>query len=104
MTLTSFFVLLIIYLVRQLLFYIIQSKYECQNILSRIGILTDPIIRNSSDVNLPNSVVILDEAHNVEDTCRDSASFDFEEEELHQAIGSVAQKSVNLLLQHWRKH
>lgn len=30
----------------------------------------DPIIRESSDVHLKNSVVILDEAHNMEDVCR----------------------------------
>ena len=58
---------------------------------------TDPITRNGSDVDLQNSVVILDEAHNVEDVCRDSASFDFSEMEVLQSAASVAQKSVHLL-------
>jgi Rad3-related DNA helicase len=38
--------------------------------------LLDPVIRNNSAVSLINSVVILDEAHNIEDTCRSAASFE----------------------------
>ena len=33
-------------------------------------------------MHLKSAIVILDEAHNVEDICRDAASFDFTEVEL----------------------
>lgn len=37
--------------------------------------LLDPNIRKAMNINLSNSVIIIDEAHNIEDICRDSASF-----------------------------
>ncbi|CAJ0586825.1 unnamed protein product, partial [Mesorhabditis spiculigera] len=54
--------------------------------------LIDPIIRESSDVHLKNSVVILDEAHNVEDFCRESATFLFHDDEAMNAQTSMAEK------------
>ncbi|CAB3408073.1 unnamed protein product [Caenorhabditis bovis] len=48
--------------------------------------LVDPIIRNSSDVHMKNSIIILDEAHNIEDTCRDAASFSFTEKEFEDSL------------------
>lgn len=51
--------------------------------------LVDPLIRNSSDVQIRNSIVILDEAHNIEDTCREAASFSFTEKELDDSILSL---------------
>lgn len=54
--------------------------------------LIDPIIRRSSDVHLKNSIVILDEAHNVEDICRESASFEFKEHELIFCLENLSEK------------
>uniref|UniRef100_A0A914QBE4 Helicase ATP-binding domain-containing protein n=1 Tax=Panagrolaimus davidi TaxID=227884 RepID=A0A914QBE4_9BILA len=48
--------------------------------------LIDPMIRSSASINLENSIVILDEAHNIEDICRNAASFSFKESELRGAI------------------
>lgn len=56
--------------------------------------LVDPLIRNSSDVQIRNSIVILDEAHNIEDTCREAASFSFTEKELDDSILSLRIKSL----------
>ncbi|UMM15213.1 hypothetical protein L5515_002730 [Caenorhabditis briggsae] len=56
--------------------------------------LVDPLIRNSSDVHVKNSVVILDEAHNIEDTCREAASFTFTEKELDDSLLSFRLKRV----------
>lgn len=56
----------------------------------------DPIIRNSSDVHLKNSIVILDEAHNIEDVCRDSASFSFSEAELASALHDFKNKLLRI--------
>ncbi|KAK6058953.1 DNA repair helicase [Cooperia oncophora] len=59
--------------------------------------LVDPIIRHSSDVHLRNSVVILDEAHNIEDNCREAASFTFHEKEVADALANIREKE-NLTL------
>uniref|UniRef100_A0A914QFF2 DNA helicase n=1 Tax=Panagrolaimus davidi TaxID=227884 RepID=A0A914QFF2_9BILA len=48
--------------------------------------LIDPMIRNPVNIDLENSIVILDEAHNIEDICRDAATFSFKESELRDAI------------------
>lgn len=48
--------------------------------------ISDPVIRRNSDVYLKNSIIILDEAHNVEDACREAASFSFNEKELREAL------------------
>ncbi|KAK2847523.1 hypothetical protein Q5P01_010522 [Channa striata] len=37
--------------------------------------LLDPMIRESMDINLEGQIVVLDEAHNIEDCARESASF-----------------------------
>lgn len=37
-------------------------------------------------INLKNQVIILDEAHNIEDICRAVASVDFREDELHSIL------------------
>ncbi|CAG9532388.1 unnamed protein product [Cercopithifilaria johnstoni] len=58
--------------------------------------LIDPIIRASSGLNLKNTVVILDEAHNVEDVCREAASFTFMERELVDAAADLYQKATEL--------
>ncbi|EPB73774.1 DEAD2 domain protein [Ancylostoma ceylanicum] len=54
--------------------------------------LVDPIIRDSSDVRLKHSVVILDEAHNIEDTCREAASFTFYEKEISDSLVNLRDK------------
>lgn len=61
-------------------------------IFTPFNYLLDPIIRASSDVILKNSIVILDEAHNVEDTCRDAVSFTFKESEFINALNNFNEK------------
>lgn len=38
--------------------------------------LIDPLIRESSKISLENAIIVIDEAHNIEDTCREAASFE----------------------------
>ncbi|NXO84830.1 FANCJ protein, partial [Sitta europaea] len=47
--------------------------------------LLDPQIRDSMDINLKDQVVILDEAHNIEDCARESVSFGVTEGQLRAA-------------------
>ncbi|XP_030041551.1 Fanconi anemia group J protein isoform X2 [Microcaecilia unicolor] len=51
--------------------------------------LLDKQIRESMDINLKDQVVILDEAHNIEDCCRESASFTVTEEQLKSARDEI---------------
>lgn len=62
-------------------------------IFTPFNYLLDPIIRDSTPgVKIENSIVILDEAHNLEDTCRDAASFQFRETEFYSALSSFKEK------------
>uniref|UniRef100_A0A1I7ZA88 Helicase ATP-binding domain-containing protein n=1 Tax=Steinernema glaseri TaxID=37863 RepID=A0A1I7ZA88_9BILA len=54
--------------------------------------LLDPIIRDKSDVFLDDAIVILDEAHNVENTCREASSFDFTENEIIATVEELNPK------------
>ncbi|RHY38383.1 hypothetical protein DYB25_010046 [Aphanomyces astaci] len=56
--------------------------------------IIDPQIRSSCSITLKNAVVIFDEAHNIEDVCRDAASF-----ELHQASLEDSAKILTTALQ-----
>lgn len=38
--------------------------------------LIDPIIRFASKIDLTDSIIVIDEAHNIEETCREATSFE----------------------------
>ncbi|KAL7751355.1 hypothetical protein RI367_003215 [Sorochytrium milnesiophthora] len=44
--------------------------------------LVDPLIRSAMNIELKGNVIILDEAHNIEDVAREAASFEIDEEQL----------------------
>uniref|UniRef100_A0A0N5A1A4 Helicase ATP-binding domain-containing protein n=1 Tax=Parastrongyloides trichosuri TaxID=131310 RepID=A0A0N5A1A4_PARTI len=58
--------------------------------------LVDPIIRGNSEMTLDNTIVIMDEAHNMEDVCRSSSSFDFTEKEMIHSLNNVYLKKYSL--------
>ncbi|CAO3590604.1 unnamed protein product [Absidia cylindrospora] len=80
--------------------------------------LVDPMIRMSLDIQISGSIIILDEAHNIENACRESASFEVSNEELdhvkyelHQIINNghvvTAHQTLLELLNHltyWMYH
>uniref|UniRef100_A0A0K0CV69 DNA helicase n=1 Tax=Angiostrongylus cantonensis TaxID=6313 RepID=A0A0K0CV69_ANGCA len=70
---------------------------DAEIIFCPFSYLIDPVIRNSSDVHLKNSVVILDEAHNIEDICREAASFTFCEKELLDALSDLRENEESTL-------
>ncbi|GJQ13595.1 hypothetical protein GpartN1_g5386.t1 [Galdieria partita] len=57
--------------------------------------LLDPVVRNAMQVELSNSVVILDEAHNIEDVCREAASCEVSIEELEQVRTELETLEMN---------
>uniref|UniRef100_A0A1I7TFR7 Helicase ATP-binding domain-containing protein n=2 Tax=Caenorhabditis tropicalis TaxID=1561998 RepID=A0A1I7TFR7_9PELO len=56
--------------------------------------LVDPLIRNSSEVHLEDAIVILDDAHHLEEACREAASFSFSEQELDETVFSFRSKRI----------
>ena len=51
--------------------------------------LIDPMIREQMGANVKNAIVILDEAHNIEDAAREAASFRFHDNELATAASDL---------------
>ena len=51
--------------------------------------LIDPNIRQSMMLNLDNEVIILDEGHNIEDKCREAASYTLKNEDLLETINDL---------------
>lgn len=60
--------------------------------------LLDPSIRQAMDINLSQSIIIFDEAHNIEDICRESASFVIDTKQIDDLIEAI-NTSSNLYLQ-----
>ncbi|XP_011305356.1 Fanconi anemia group J protein homolog isoform X2 [Fopius arisanus] len=64
---------------------------EADLILCPYNYLIDPSIRKVMQINLQDAIIILDEAHNIEDICRASASTSFTIEELDAVIDDCSE-------------
>lgn len=59
--------------------------------------LLDTNIRTALNINLKNAVIILDEAHNIEDICRDSASYILTTTQIDELLNNINRASQNYL-------
>lgn len=66
-----------------------ELKKQADIIFTPYNYLLDPIARKALGVELANNVVILDEAHNIERICEDSASFQIKATDITLAIEDV---------------
>lgn len=57
--------------------------------------LLDARIRRSLNINLKNSIIIFDEAHNIEDICRDAASFMLDSTQIDDILNAINIVSSN---------
>ncbi|KAG7155140.1 Fanconi anemia group J protein-like [Homarus americanus] len=60
--------------------------------------LIDPLIRQSMDIVLTNQIIVLDEAHNIEDSAREAASCTVPQGDMLEAsldLQSLAKKEIN---------
>ncbi|XP_041972498.1 Fanconi anemia group J protein homolog isoform X2 [Aricia agestis] len=48
--------------------------------------LIDPAIRRNLQITLPGNILVVDEAHNIEDICRDAASFTITRDQIQAAM------------------
>ena len=63
-----------------------ELKNSAQLIICPYNYLIDPKIRQSMEINLKGQVLVLDEAHNVEDCAREAASYSFDIEAVFTAM------------------
>lgn len=76
---------------RECAFFHSRDALENANIVfCPYNYMLDPSIRRSVSISLKNAIVILDEAHNVEDTCRSSASLELTADLLGATISAFA--------------
>lgn len=69
--------------VRGCSYYAARKLYEgAEIIFCPYNYIIDPVIRKILDIDLKNSIVILDEAHNIEDASRSAGSIDMDEDML----------------------
>lgn len=59
--------------------------------------LLDPKIRKSLNINLKNSIIIFDEAHNIEDICRESASFLLDSRQIDEILTAINIAASNFI-------
>ena len=63
-----------------------ELKTAAQLVICPYNYLVEPNIRSSMEISLKNQIVILDEAHNIEDSARDAASGSFKLDEVEAAM------------------
>ena len=58
-------------------FAVRELRTAAQLIICPYNYLVDPKIRKSMEISLKNQIVVIDEAHNIEDSARDAVSGSF---------------------------
>ena len=61
-------------------------SYSDELVFCPYNYIIHPQIRSSCAINLKNAVVIFDEAHNIEDVCRDAASLELSFDTLDECL------------------
>ncbi|CAF0915962.1 unnamed protein product [Rotaria sp. Silwood1] len=67
--------------------------HDVQIILCPYNYLIDPRVRNSMQMTINNAIIIIDEAHNIEDCARESMKFEMRKYDFEQALQEI---SMNL--------
>ena len=68
-------------------FAVRELKIKSNIVFCPYNYLVEPLIRKSMEISLKNNIVILDEAHNIEDSARSAASGQFTQNQIRQ--GSI---------------
>lgn len=67
---------------------------DAQIVFCPYNYVINPVIRKAMEVDIREAIVILDEAHNIEDITRDAGSFEVEEDALLQLQNELEQLSL----------
>lgn len=62
-----------------------QLQEEAEVVFCPYNYILDPHVREAMDIQLEGACVVVDEAHNIEDTCREAAGLEVSEEQLQEA-------------------
>ncbi|XP_059635149.1 uncharacterized protein LOC132277322 isoform X2 [Cornus florida] len=75
-------------------FAALSMEDDAQLVFCPYSYIMNPVIRRAMDVDINGAIVILDEAHNIEDMARDAGSMDLEEDVLLQLQTELGQLSL----------
>ncbi|KAL9647262.1 hypothetical protein ABK040_012614 [Willaertia magna] len=62
---------------------------EIELVLCPYNYLLSPLTRENMNINLQNAIIICDEAHNIEDICRESASLSLNDLDLEEIVNEL---------------
>ena len=77
-----------------------ELKNSAQLIICPYNYLIEPKIRQSMEIDLKGQVLVLDEAHNIENCARDAASFSFDIEAVSAAMNDCERMATQRVYQH----
>lgn len=60
---------------------------RCHVIFAPYNYIVDPSIRSAMSINLKNSALLIDEAHNILESAREAASITMNQSEINEAVG-----------------
>ncbi|XP_078681023.1 Fanconi anemia group J protein homolog [Branchiostoma floridae x Branchiostoma belcheri] len=66
-----------------------ELMLEADIVFCPYNYLVDPVIRENMQISLKNNVIVLDEAHNIEDSAREAASFSMTEDQLDATMSEL---------------
>ncbi|KAF0978568.1 hypothetical protein FDP41_002388 [Naegleria fowleri] len=71
-------------------FFYAREKQKCAEIIFMpYNYLIDPLLRKKVNVDITNSIIIFDEAHNIQKLCAEASSFDFSAINICKAIAEI---------------
>ncbi|EFC43746.1 predicted protein, partial [Naegleria gruberi] len=70
-------------------FYSREKQKVAEIIFMPYNYLIDPLLRKKVNVDISNSIIIFDEAHNVQKLCAEASSFDFSTINISKAIAEI---------------
>ncbi|XP_052202294.1 uncharacterized protein LOC127808030 isoform X2 [Diospyros lotus] len=68
---------------------------DAQLVFCPYSYIINPLIRKAMEVDIKGAILILDEAHNIEDMAREAGSMDAEEDALHKLQTELGELAVN---------
>jgi len=77
-------------------FYAREKQKFAEIIFMPYNYLIDPMLRKKVNVDISNSIIIFDEAHNVQKLCADASSFDFSSINICKAIAEIEKCRLEL--------
>jgi Rad3-related DNA helicase len=66
-----------------------ELKIKSHIVFCPYNYLVEPIIRKSMEISLKNNIVILDEAHNIEDSARSAASGTLQQNQIRESMADL---------------